>query len=154
SLRARVRREPLLALLGLFAAYRVAFIPVDIVWHAAIGPDLIAESPPHVFGALLGLGFPIIGMALALSTIPRPKWRSFLDRPHLMEAVALGILAEFMLSWLQLFTTAWEWRGDIALERPVWSYSVIVLLIGIAVAHLAAYSTRRIGAASAIALLG
>jgi hypothetical protein len=73
SLRERFRWEPLLALLGLFSAYKVAFIPVDLIWHAAIGPDLVAESPPHVFGALAGLGVPLTGVALALSTARGPR---------------------------------------------------------------------------------
>jgi hypothetical protein len=152
SLRARFRREPLLGLLGLFAAYRVTFIPVDVLWHEIIGPDLIAESPPHIFGALLELALPLTGMALALSTIPRRQWRSLLDRLRTMEVLALALLAELSLSWLQLFTTSWEWPGDVPLGRPAWIYPVMVLLIGVAFAHLAVYSTRRIGAATAVAL--
>lgn len=153
SLRERVRREPLLALLGLFSAYTVAFIPVDLIWHAAIGPDLLAESPPHVFGALAGLGVPLAGVALALSTVARPAWRSLADRPGAVDIVALGILALLSLSWLQLFTTGWEWPGDIVPGRPGWIYPVIVLVIGTVFAHLALYSTRRIGSATAIALV-
>jgi hypothetical protein len=152
SLRARFRREPLLALLGLFAAYKVAFIPVDLIWHAAIGPDLVAESPPHVFGALADLGVPLTGVALALSTVPRPAWRSLVDRPRAVDIVALDILALLILSWLQLFTTGWEWRGDTVPGRSGWIYLVTVLVIGAVFAHLALYATRRIGAATAITL--
>src|SRR5919202_3364403 len=101
SLRARFRREPLLAALGLLAAYGFAFIPVDVVWHQIIGPDLMAESPPHLVGALSGAAVSLTGMALALSTLPRPAWRSLLDRPRAAEAVVLGILVVLSLNWPQ-----------------------------------------------------
>jgi hypothetical protein len=44
GLRERFRREPLLAALGLLSAYGFAFIPVDVLWHQVIGPDLVAET--------------------------------------------------------------------------------------------------------------
>lgn len=153
SLRERFRREPLLALLGLFSAYSFAFIPVDVIWHVVIGPDLTAESPPHVAGALSGSAVSLIGVALALSTAPRPMWRSLIDRPHIVDWLALGILVILSLNWLQLMTTVWDWADDTVLGRPGWTYPVTVLVIGATFAHLALYSTRRIGAATAIALL-
>ncbi|MBI3970662.1 MAG: hypothetical protein HY332_05185 [Chloroflexi bacterium] len=153
SLRARFRREPLLALLGLLSAYMFAFIPVDIVWHQVIGPDLSAESPPHVVMALSVTAVALTGVALALSTAPRPAWRSLVDRPRTVDVLALGILALLSLNWLQLLTTSWEWADDIVLGRPGWTYPVTVLVIGAAFAHLALYSTRRVGAATAIALV-
>ena len=153
GLRERVRREPLLALLGLLAAYGFAFIPVDVVWHQVIGPDLTAESPPHVVGALAGAAVALTGVALALSTAPRPVWRGLLDRPRAAEALALGILVVQGLNWLQLFTTSWEWADAAVLGRPGWTYPVTVLAIGAAVSHLALHATRRVGAATAVALV-
>ncbi|MPZ51109.1 MAG: hypothetical protein GEU75_17730 [Dehalococcoidia bacterium] len=154
GLREGFRREPLLALLGLLSAYGFAFIPVDIVWHQVIGPDLMAESPPHVVGALSGTAVALTGVALALSTAPRPVWRGFLNRLRPGDAVALGILVVQCLSWLQLMTTGWEWAADRSvLSRPGWMYPVTVLVIGAAVSHVALYSTRRMGAATAVALV-
>src|SRR5262245_41066376 len=153
GLRERFRREPLLAALGLLAAYGFAFIPVDLLWHAVIGPDLVAESPPHVVGALSGAAVSLTGVALALSTAPRPAWRSALDRPRLCDALVVGILAVVALNWLQLFTTGWEWADAAVLERPGWTYPVAALLIGGTVAHLALHATRRPGAATAVALV-
>ncbi|HET7090030.1 MAG TPA: hypothetical protein VFL17_15445, partial [Anaerolineae bacterium] len=124
SLRERFRREPLLALLGLLSAYSFAFIPVDVIWHAVIGPDLTAESPPHVVGALSGSAVSLIGVALALSTAPRPVWRNLIDRPRIVDWVAVGILAVLSLNWLQLMTTVWDWADDIVLGRPGWTYPV------------------------------
>src|SRR5262245_41458670 len=130
SLRHRVRREPLLALLGLLSAYGFAFIPVDIIWHQVIGPDLTAESPPHVVGALSGSAVSLTGVALALSTLPRPRWRSLFDRPSVVDALALGILVMLSLNWLQLMTTVWDWADRIVFGRPGWTYPVTVLVIG------------------------
>ena len=152
GLRERVRREPLLALLGLLAAYGFAFIPVDVVWHQVIGPDLTAESPPHVVGALSGVAVALTGVALALSTAPRPVWRGLLDRPRTVDAVTLGILVVQSLNWLQLLTTGWEWADPVVLDRPGWTYPVTVLVVGAAVSHLALHATRRVGAATAVAL--
>jgi hypothetical protein len=153
GLRARFRREPLLGALGLLSAYGFAFIPVDVLWHALIGPDIVAESPPHVVGALSGAAVSLTGVALAASTLPRTGWRSLLDRPRPAELVALGILAVLTLNWLQLFTTGWEWVDPVVLVRPAWTYPVAVLLIGAAVSHLALHATRRVGAATAVALV-
>ncbi|HEV8636994.1 MAG TPA: hypothetical protein VG370_22470 [Chloroflexota bacterium] len=153
GLRERFRREPLLAALGLLSAYGFAFVPVDVVWHAAIGPDLVAESPPHLVGALSGAAVSLTGVALALSTGPRPAWRSLLARPRGADALALGTLAVLGLNWLQLLTTGREWADPVVLARPAWTYPVTVLLIGAALSHLALHATRRIGAATAVALV-
>jgi hypothetical protein len=70
-----------------------------------------------------------------------------------VDGLALGILALLSLNWLQLMTTGWEWADTIVLRRPGWTYPVSVLVIGATFAHLALYATRRIGAATAIALV-
>src|SRR6266851_1194843 len=44
GLRERFRAEPLMGLLGLLAAYQVASIPSDLIWHRVIGPDITAWS--------------------------------------------------------------------------------------------------------------
>ena len=106
GLRERFRREPLLAALGLLSGYGFAFIPVDVVWHAVVGPDLTAESPP------------------------RPRWRGLLDRPRVADAVALGIVVVLALDWLQLLTTGWEWADPATTSGPGWTYPVTVLAIG------------------------
>jgi hypothetical protein len=153
SLRARFRREPLLSMLGLLAAFGFAFIPVDIVWHQVIGPDLTAASPPHVVGALSGSAVALVGVALVLSTAEATPWRRLLDRPRSVDIVALAILALLALNWLQLLTTEWDWANRIAESRPAWVYPVIVGVVGAAFSHLALYATRRVGAAAAVALV-
>jgi hypothetical protein len=152
SLRARFRREPLLSMLGLLASFGFAFIPVDIVWHQVIGPDLTAASPPHVVGALSGSAVALVGVALVLSTAKATPWRRLLDRPRSVDIVALAILALLALNWLQLLTTEWDWANRIAESRPAWVYPVIVGVVGGAFSHLALHATRRVGAAAAVAL--
>ena len=56
------------------------------------------------------------------------------------------------MSWLQLGTTEWEWAESSALGGAGWAYPVVTLLIGGVAAHLALYTTRRIGAASLVGL--
>jgi uncharacterized membrane protein YdcZ (DUF606 family) len=153
ALRTRFRREPLLAMLGLLAGFGFAFIPVDIVWHQVIGPDLTAASPPHVVGAVSGGAVALVGVALVVSTSARPVWRRLADRPGHVDAVALGVLAMLALNWLQLLTTEWDWANKIAYERPAWVYPLIVGVIGAVFSHLALHVTQRIGAATCVALV-
>jgi len=154
SLRARMRREPLLAMLGLLSAFGFAFVPVDIVWHQVIGPDLTAASPPHLVGAISGSAVAFVGVALALSCASIDGWRRLANRLGSAELVALGILALLALNWLQLLTTEWDWANSVAYSRPAWIYPLIVGVIGAAFSELALYATRRIGAATSVALLG
>jgi hypothetical protein len=153
GLRARFRREPLLAMLGVLAAFGFAFIPVDVVWHQVIGPDLTAASPPHMVGALSGSAVALVGVALVVSTATRTPWQRLLDRPRSVDIVALAILAMLALNWLQLLTTEWDWGNRIAESRPAWVYPVIVGVIGAAFSHVALHATRRVGAATAVALV-
>jgi uncharacterized membrane protein YdcZ (DUF606 family) len=153
SLRARFRRDPLLAMLGLLSAFGFAFIPVDVIWHQVIGPDLTAASPPHVVGALSGSAVALVGVALALSTASRQGWQRFTESPRGGDFVALGILAMLALNWLQLLTTEWDWANRVAESRPAWIYSVIVGVVGVTFSQLALHATRRIGAATSVALV-
>ncbi len=152
SLRARFRREPLLAILGLLAAFGFAFIAVDIIWHQVIGPDLTAASPPHVIGALSVSAAALVGVALALSSVLRQGWQLLAYRPRTADVVALGILAMLALNWLQLLTTEWDWGNAIAESRPAWIYPVMVGVVGVTFSQLALHATHRVGAATAVAL--
>jgi hypothetical protein len=71
-----------------------------------------------------------------------------------LAALAFLVLAELML--LQFGVTEWEWDPFSAFRlieaRPVWAYSIVVLVVGIAVAQIALHVTRRFGAATAVAV--
>jgi hypothetical protein len=63
-------------------------------------------------------------------------------------------VAVLALNWLQLFTTSWDWADPQVLRgRPAWSFPVTVVAIGAAASHLALHATRRIGAATVVALV-
>jgi hypothetical protein len=157
GLRERFRAEPLMGLLGLLSAYQLASIPSDQLWHQIIGPDLTAWSLPHALLTLTSCGAWLAGAAIALSLAPRRGWRGLggLQAAELAALVMIGLSLTFLL---QFGTTEWEWPparaggAILALHRPAWSYPVVVLLIGVAGAHLALYATRRIGVATAVAL--
>jgi hypothetical protein len=153
SLRARFRREPLVASLGLLSAFGFGFIPVDIVWHQVIGPDLTAASPPHVVGALSGTAVGLVGVALALSTMTGSSWQRLTHQVRSAELVALGIMSALAMNWLQLLTTEWDWGNAIAESRPEWVYPIIVAVVGVTSSQLALHATGRIGAATCVALL-
>ena len=158
GIRERFRAEPVMGLLGIIAAYQMASIPVDLLWHEIIGPDISAWSLPHGLLALTISGVHVCGLAIALSTLGERTWRSLLDHPRPMEWVVLGLISMSVLNLLQFGATEWEWSGGsrplgaAVLARPDWAYPLVTLLIGIAAAHLALYGTARVGAASATAL--
>lgn len=156
GIRERFRAEPLLGLLGLIAAYQMASIPSDLIWHQVIGPDLTAWSLPHVLLVLTTSGTWLVGLAIARSLVNRaPSWAPL--RPSWSDGLALGFVAIGALMQLQLGVTEWEWvtnggQEQVLLDRPGWTYPVVVLLIGIASAHIALHATRRFGAATIVAL--
>lgn len=156
GLRERFRAEPVMGLLGLIATYQMASIPVDLLWHAIIGPDISAWSLPHGLLALTISGVHICGIAIALSTLGERAWRAGPRSLRPMELVVLGLISMTALNLLQFGTTEWEWGSGrsldaVVLARPAWAYPLVMLLIGSASAHLAIYGTTRISAASIVA---
>ncbi|MBV9894498.1 MAG: hypothetical protein JO020_10035 [Chloroflexi bacterium] len=155
GLRERFRAEPLLGLLGLIAAYQMASIPSDLIWHVIIGPDITAWSLPHVLLAVTTTGVWIAGAGLALSSSAAPRWR-LTFWPGRRSLLVVGLAAIALLALLQIGVTEWEWPdGDTAaiLQRPAWSYAVVVLAAGVVLAHTAVFATRWPGAATLTALL-
>lgn len=158
SVRQRFRAQPLIGLLGLVAAYQIASIPSDVIWHIIIGPDLTAWSLPHVVLALTTSTIWLAGIALAISSRGGlGVWRVLgrLGRAHL---IVIGLAALCELALLQIGVTEWEWLGDagslaVAAQRPAWAYLAIALAVGIGCSSIALYATRRIGAATCTALL-
>jgi len=157
SVRQRFRAEPLLSLLGLIAAYQMASIPSDLLWHEIIGPDITAWSLPHLLLVATTTGTWLVGLALARSAQAAPRWRWLGDGPSGLELLSLGYVTLATLMLLQFGVTEWDWMEsgvveDSVLSRPAWSYPVVVLAIGMFTAHLAIHATRRIGAATAVAM--
>jgi hypothetical protein len=157
GLRERFRADPLMGLLGLVAAFQIASIPSDLIWHEIIGPDLTAWSLPHVLLATTTSGVWLIGLAIALSITVPHSWRLG-GRPSVYESIALAMVGMSLLGLLQIGVTEWEWnvRGasvpGLLQQRPDWAYPVVVLGIGAFHAHLVLRATRRVGMATAVAL--
>ncbi len=157
GVRERFRAEPLLGLLGLIAAYQMASIPSDLLWHQIIGPDLTAWSLPHWLLVMTTGATWLVGMAIARSTVSQfSTWRPLSTSP--MDLLCLGFVTLMSLMLLQFAVTEWEWQSGpdaevVLLNRPAWSYPVVVLLVGIATSNLALHATRRFGAATLVALV-
>jgi hypothetical protein len=159
GLRDRFRAEPVLGLVGLLAAYQLASIPSDALWHEIIGPDLTAWSMPHTLLTLSSNLVTAAGAALVLSTVPRRPWRSVLAAGSVRgaDAVALGLIVAAAMFLLQFVGTEWEWviagRADNnTAARPDWAYPLAMLAAGVAISHIALHATRLAGAATAVAL--
>ena len=151
GIRARFRAEPAIGLLGLTAAYQIASIPVDLVWHEIIGPDLTAWSLPHVLLAATTAGVLIAGVALSRARVAELRWRS--------DLLTVGILATSLLALLQVGTTEWDWaapseaRSGVLAGRPLWAYPAVTVAVGVFHGVLARTVTGRVGAASVVAAL-
>jgi hypothetical protein len=149
GLREGFRANPLVGLLGLLAAYQLASIPSDLIWHKIIGPDISAWSLPHLLLVLSTSAVLAIGLALALASGLGRPWR-VAGWPRPAEWVALALIVVSTLSLLQFGVTEWEWRvgTDLPYTHVVWVYPLVVLTIGVVEAHLALFSLRRVGAAT------
>lgn len=149
GLRARFRAEPAIAFLGLMAAFQVASIPSDLIWHEIIGPDLTAWSLPHVLLAATTTAVLMAGVGLSRARAPEIGWRA--------DALTVGILATSLLAMLQVGTTEWDWApagglaGSDLAGRPVWAYPMVAVAVGVLHAVVARTVTGRAGAASAAA---
>jgi hypothetical protein len=153
GIRDRFRANPLVGLLGLLAAYQLASIPSDLLWHKIIGPDISAWSLPHFLLMITASAVLLIGVALILSNgSPRP-WRIG-GRPGWSDAATLVLIVTSTLALLQFGVTEWEWSGsfDLILGRPVWVYPLVVVAVGAIEAHLILFSLRRVGAATVAAI--
>lgn len=156
GIRERFRSNSLLGLLGLTAAYQVASIPSDALWHKIIGPDISAWSLPHFLLATSSSGVLVIGLALALARRGERPWRigGWLSPA---EVLALALLVVSTLALLQFAVTEWEWGlgpgGAMPFGRAAWVYPAVVLAVGTVEAHLALHALRRVGAATTLALV-
>jgi hypothetical protein len=151
GLRQRFRANPLVGLLGLVAAYQLASIPSDLIWHRIIGPDISAWSLPHFLLVLSTSAVIVIGFALALAGAKRRDWRVG-GWPSAAELTVIALVVVSTLSLLQFGVTEWEWHDGIGIPfgRATWVYPVVVLTIGVAESHLALFGLRRVGAATAV----
>jgi hypothetical protein len=166
GLRQRFRSEPMIGLVGLAAAYLSLSAPSDLVWHQIYGLDITAWSLPHMlFGVGVGLVM-FCALALQLSVLPKREWRSPWGLSF-GEGLALMMLAIFTTVALQIALTEWESVRSIAeagslgrdlfreafWNRPEWLYPTLALGIAALVSNAALHATRRLGAATLVALM-
>jgi hypothetical protein len=115
-----VRRQPALGVVALAALYTLMAIPGDALWHALIGLDLTAWSPPHVLLGLMSAAMmaSAVGVLVqARPAMPRGRWAN---------AVILVVLVLMLKQLLLLGVSEWEWPLETAARhRPLWVYPVL-----------------------------
>jgi hypothetical protein len=151
GIRQRFRANPLVGLLGLVSAYQLASIPSDLIWHRIIGPDISAWSLPHFLLVVSTSAVIVIGLALVLAGTKHHGWVVG-GWPGVLGLAVIAFLVVSTLALLQFGVTEWEWNDGVGIPfgRAIWVYPVVVLTIGIAESHLALFSLRRVGAATAV----
>lgn len=162
SIRRRFRAEPAMSLLALVSIYEVASLPSDQIWHGIYGVDITAWSLPHLFIFGTAAVMFLMACALLLSGTRDMSWQPFRS---FKRSDAPLILLVAMATWLALLlgTVEYEWRTDPLVAhqvfdgalggRPSWAYPVVVLLIGVFMAHFALHVVRKPGAATLAAML-
>jgi hypothetical protein len=115
-----VRRQPALGVVALAALYTLMAIPGDALWHALIGLDLTAWSPPHVLLGLMSAAMmaSAVGVLVqARPAMPRVRWAN---------AVLLVLVVLMLKQLLLLGVSEWEWPLETAARhRPLWVYPVL-----------------------------
>ena len=154
GIRERFRANPLVGLLGLVAAYQLASIPSDLLWHKIIGPDISAWSLPHFLLMTTASAVLLIGVALTLSNDAPRNWR-IAGWPGWGDLATLVLIVTSTLALLQFGVTEWEWGGSfgLTLGRAVWVYPLAVVAIGAIESHLILFGLRRVGAATVAAIV-
>ena len=115
-----VRRQPALGVVALASLYTLMAIPGDALWHALIGLDLTAWSPPHVLLGLMSAAMMVSAIGIlvqARPAMPRVRWAN----------AAIRVLLVLMLKQLLLLgVSEWEWPLQTAARhRPLWVYPMV-----------------------------
>ena len=163
SVRVRFRTEPLIGLLALVAAFLLASLPSDELWHRIYAKDLTAWSLPHliiVAGVVAIMG---VAAIMQLSLLPQPGWRSLRGLtprewllvwafvPAFIQTMQVGVL-----EWDHLDPRILELRqpGSTSpfyqafLGRPEWLYPVVLVTISTFFGTTALWSIQRAGVAT------
>ncbi|MBC8162139.1 MAG: hypothetical protein H7Z42_13080 [Roseiflexaceae bacterium] len=164
DLRARFRSEPQIGIICLASALLVVSLPADQMWHIIYGVDLTAWSLPHVW-IVAGMSLVMYSsIALVLSFVPRSPWRGLVGIQG-FELLVFSLLMTAAIAVLQVGVTEWAEVREIPLQatgnnfrdafwsRPEPLYPVVVTIIALFCGNLALHVTRRVGAATLLALL-
>jgi hypothetical protein len=157
DVRAGFRTFPHIGMLGLAAAYLIASLPSDQVWHLVFGLDITAWSLPHII-LLLSFGFAMISLAAVFLVSSAPS-RTF-NLNHVLGGLALGIGGVLMLVLVTEYDSVapptssgnFNQTLQIIAERPQWAYPVTLLAIGILLATVGVRLSRRFGVVTIAAL--
>lgn len=163
DLRARFRADPLIGMIGLMAALLVVSLPADQVWHAIYGVDLTAWSLPHIW-IVAGISLVMFSaISLQLSFVPRAEWRGMAGLRG-AEVLVFVLLVPAMIALLQLGLTEWGRITEIPVRatgdgfrdsfwsRPEPLFPIVVSMLALFSGNLALHTSRRVGAATAVAL--
>jgi hypothetical protein len=163
GLRARLRSESQISLVGLVAMFLIASLPSDELWHRIYGKDITAWSLPHLMMAggvsLIALG----ATSLALASTPIPtRWRG-LRALKRVEWLALLLVAVATVLIIQFGTSEWDGVRSLQPEggvfrdafwlRPQWLYPVVVVSVALFSSNVALHLLRCAGVATIVALL-
>lgn len=162
TIRQRFRAEPLLGLLGLVAAYLLASLPSDELWHRIYGKDLTAWSLPHLILAGGVILVALVAAGVQLSVAPLRPWRG-LRGMSWQETIALLLIVAATTLLIQFGTTEWDGIqrlqsgrqdafADAFWQRPPWLYPVVVAMIALFSGNWALHSLRRAGVATLVGI--
>ena len=159
DIRERMRRESAIGLLALVAAYLIASLPSDELWHQIYGKDITAWSLPHIIILMGQVTIWLVAIAVQHSLLPQRSGN------FAQEGIMLLFISLATNSLLQIGTLEWEGitqfpprnTGDLFRQafwaRPEWLYPVVIITIAVLIGMLVLSVLRRAGTATIAALL-
>lgn len=159
DIRQRFRREPLIGLLALVAAYLIVSLPLDQLWHQIYGKDITAWSLPHLTIMAGNVMILLAAVTIQRSLLPHGS------RNLAQERIILLLICLTTNTLLQIGTLEWEGITRIPTgntsdvfrqafwDRPEWLYPVVVITIALLIGMLVLSVLRRAGTATIVAFL-
>jgi|GEM_PF-1153453 len=164
GIRERFRREPLVGLLGVAAAYMGLSGPSDLLWHRIYGLDQTAWSLPHLLLAGLFALVMLLTVAIALSLTPTGPWRG-VSGLRARDALCVLLIAMGSVGVTMILTSDYDGQaaptGAPVLNpsqatiwaRPEWIFPALLAGFGALLAATAVNALRRAGAATMVVLV-
>jgi len=122
--RAWVRANPYVGAVALSAAYGLASIPGDAIWHQLFGPDLTAWSPPHVLlvATMTAQSVCALGLLMQLRVAPA---KNALKNFGALILLGLSLNLMYIVGVLEWELQNINAMNTIVAGRPIWFYPLV-----------------------------
>jgi hypothetical protein len=163
SIRDRFQAENHIGLISLVSTFLIASLPSDEIWHRIYGKDITGWSLPHIIIAGGTVTVTLIASYLMRADFSDTKIWITTSRFQFHELLSLLLIAVATVMLLQFGVAEWDAISSVPLvlllqedsfwRRPEWLYPVVIISIAIFTSTFALYTHRKIGVATAVAII-